>query len=392
MNTRWIEVFRAGKQTDSAGNTKDWTTEDLDTIVKTYNDQPADARHEAPVVLGHPETDKPAYGWVQQLKREGNILLAELKDLSDNFVEMVKNGMYKKRSISLYADMLLKHIGFLGAVPPAVKGLADPIFNHAGVSTTIEFEEEKIEFKEEKEDNTATQKFTIELSEEDTQIILNNIIGKLMNKENKLVTWLKSKFSEDEAATKVIEAVANYSEEDQIPAPTPESKTADFKESSEYKEMLVKQQESDAKIAKMQETARRKEWDNFTEGEIGKPMADGRLLPADKEAAVEYADALYTSQKVEFSDNGNLVKDTNGAKKFTAWLEAMTPKISFGTQAGKEGREEAVTPKSQFSGMTVDPARELQYNEAMALIATEAAKGNTITYEEAVDLVVLGGN
>lgn len=123
-----IEVFRAGTQTDSAGNTKEWTQEDLDTIVKKYNEQEETSKHEAPVVLGHPKTDSPAYGWVESLKREGDVLFAQLKDLKDEFVQWVRDGHYKKRSISLYNDMNLKHVGFLGGTPPAIKGLADPAF------------------------------------------------------------------------------------------------------------------------------------------------------------------------------------------------------------------------------------------------------------------------
>lgn len=378
MNTRWIEVFRAGKQTDSAGNTKDWTTEDLDTIVKTYNDQPAEARHEAPVVLGHPETDKPAYGWVQQLKREGNTLLAELKDLSDNFVEMVKNGMYKKRSISLYADMLLKHVGFLGAVPPAVKGLADPVFNHEGVSTTIEFEEEKIEFKEE----LTNFSIKLELTDE-VKNYLTNTEEKLMNQFNKLTTWLKDKFSEDESATKVIEAVANYSED--TPAPAPTIKSVDFKESDEYKQMLAKQQESDARIAKMQEDARRKDWDNFCDGIINTALTPtetkaAKLLPASVASVKIMANTLYSQFTAEFSETVK-IDETPAAKALSSFLEGLPDQKLFGTQAGKEGREDVVT-RSEFANANCDEADLAFFNKVKAV-----EKEKNISFTEALDIV-----
>jgi hypothetical protein len=119
----WQEIFKTGQQTDSSGVTRDWSESDLDNIVNKYNEQPADKRHEAPVVIGHPVVDSPAYGWVSRLKREGSALLAEFKQLALEFVEIVKEGRYKKVSMALYPDMLLRHVGFLGAVPPAVKGL-----------------------------------------------------------------------------------------------------------------------------------------------------------------------------------------------------------------------------------------------------------------------------
>ena len=123
-NRGWMPIFKTGTHTDSAGNEKTWTEAELDTIVQKYQPQ----AHEAPAVIGHPEHNSPAWGWVEGLKREGNILLARFQGLVPEFVEMVRKGLFKKRSISLYPDMTLRHVGFLGAMPPAVKGLPDVAF------------------------------------------------------------------------------------------------------------------------------------------------------------------------------------------------------------------------------------------------------------------------
>lgn len=136
MNGKWIEVFKAGRQTSSAGDTREWTEADLDRIVANYNGQ---ADHEAPVVVGHPEHNSPAFGWVESLKREGKVLYAKLKDVLPEFAEAVKQRTYRNRSISLYPDLTLRHIGFLGGMPPAVKGLADIAFRDKGEAITIEF-------------------------------------------------------------------------------------------------------------------------------------------------------------------------------------------------------------------------------------------------------------
>ncbi len=124
-----IEIFRAGTQTDSAGNTKEWSEADLETIRSSYDAK----KHEAPVTIGHPKDNAPAWGWVKSVTREGAHLFAEIGDLHDDFVEMLKKKLFKKRSISLYPDLSLRHIAFLGAQPPAVKGLADFSFSD-GVS------------------------------------------------------------------------------------------------------------------------------------------------------------------------------------------------------------------------------------------------------------------
>lgn len=115
---KWCEVFKAGTHTDSKGNKKTWTVKDLDEIVANFNDKNPDV----PLVIGHPRTDAPAYGWVKAVKREGDKLFAAYKDVAAEFAEWVKDGRYKTRSISL-KDNVLRHIGWLGGTPPAIKGL-----------------------------------------------------------------------------------------------------------------------------------------------------------------------------------------------------------------------------------------------------------------------------
>ena len=65
--------------------------------------------------------------------------MAKAKQVVPEFTEALKNGLYKKRSISLDKDGKLRHVGFLGAAAPAVKGLADIQFN-ADETDSIEFE------------------------------------------------------------------------------------------------------------------------------------------------------------------------------------------------------------------------------------------------------------
>ena len=117
----WIEVFKTGTHTDSAGNEKAYSLEDLNKMADMYNNQ---TDHIAPVVLGHPKTDDPAYGWGKKFKVVGEKLLAYVDQLSSDLIAAVKKGAYKKVSLAIYPNGLIRHIGFLGAVPPAVKGLA----------------------------------------------------------------------------------------------------------------------------------------------------------------------------------------------------------------------------------------------------------------------------
>lgn len=138
MLTDWIAIFKTGTHTDGAGQTRTWTEQDLDRIVAQFKP----AEHEPPVVIGHPSTDAPAFGWVADVKREGALLYARLKDLVPEFVDLLKAGRFKKRSIALYPDLTLRHVGFLGAMPPAVKGLPDAQFA-AGTFSEVSLQPEE---------------------------------------------------------------------------------------------------------------------------------------------------------------------------------------------------------------------------------------------------------
>ena len=129
----WIPVFQGGSQTDSAGRVHDGTAL-IDKAVSTFNA----ARHEPPVVIGHPKENGPAFGWVEGLKKQGDLLLAKFKQVEPSFADMVKRGLFKKRSAAFYPDGSLRHIGFLGAMPPAIKGLPDVAFAEAD-ALTFEF-------------------------------------------------------------------------------------------------------------------------------------------------------------------------------------------------------------------------------------------------------------
>ncbi|HSW38570.1 MAG TPA: hypothetical protein VLL97_03670 [Acidobacteriota bacterium] len=132
----WIPIFKGGKQTDSQGREHDGNAL-IDKAVSQFNA----ARHEPPVVIGHPAENAPAWGWVEGLKKQGDLLMAKIKQVHPDFAAMVASAQFKKRSAAFYPDGSLRHVGFLGAMPPAVKGLPDVAFAEfaEGDAATFEF-------------------------------------------------------------------------------------------------------------------------------------------------------------------------------------------------------------------------------------------------------------
>lgn len=123
FNGQWVEIAKVGKVADSLGVDRDLTPGWIQSVIANYAAGP----HEAPLVLGHPDSDSaPAHGWVQEIRLNGDVLEARFTDTNDEFEKAVERGEYKKRSASFYLNPPnLRHVGFLGAQPPAIKGLRD---------------------------------------------------------------------------------------------------------------------------------------------------------------------------------------------------------------------------------------------------------------------------
>lgn len=124
-----IEIFRAGTHIGMSGVPMTFSAAMLKECAASYDP----AHHEAPVVVGHPKTDAPAYGWISGLQVRGDRLVADVRDVDPAFAELVRQRRYSKVSSSFWAPrspgnptpgkLALRHVGFLGANPPAVKGL-----------------------------------------------------------------------------------------------------------------------------------------------------------------------------------------------------------------------------------------------------------------------------
>ena len=142
---KFFEIFKSGTRTDNNGRTVTITDADVAQAAAAYDPK----LHEAPLVIGHPKTDAPAYGWVGGLHADGGVLSADFAQMDDDFVGLVQSGRYKKVSASFYppdspsnpkpGSWYLRHVGFLGAQPPAVKGLS--AINFAEDDVYVEFSE-----------------------------------------------------------------------------------------------------------------------------------------------------------------------------------------------------------------------------------------------------------
>jgi len=131
---RRIEILRVGEFTSANAGLVKFSQDDLDQVVA--NHQPV------PLVVGHPKTNSPAYGWTKRVWREGDRLLAEADRVHPAFAKAVWESTYPNRSVKLSKGekgWKLEHIGFLGGVAPAVEGLEEVEFASSDSGVMVEF-------------------------------------------------------------------------------------------------------------------------------------------------------------------------------------------------------------------------------------------------------------
>ncbi|MBU1565576.1 MAG: hypothetical protein KJ630_08100 [Proteobacteria bacterium] len=113
----WTEIFKAGDY----GTKGSYTDADLDRMVANFN-----ASDQVPIVVGHPQTDSPAWGWLTEIKRAGSVLMAKVGELHKDFAQALAENKFRNRSVRIAKTATgpkLLHLGFLGAVLPQVEGL-----------------------------------------------------------------------------------------------------------------------------------------------------------------------------------------------------------------------------------------------------------------------------
>ncbi|HGT2882721.1 TPA: hypothetical protein ACM2WZ_005139 [Klebsiella variicola] len=141
-----LAVFAPGTHTAMDGRTITFTPENCIDLANSYDPSVS----EAPFVIGHPSLTAPAYGWAERLEFRDGIVYAAPRQVNPAFAEAFNAGSYKKRSLSIYqpdspgnpkpGHYYARHVGFLGAVPPGVKGLPDAQFAEAsGDNGPLEF-------------------------------------------------------------------------------------------------------------------------------------------------------------------------------------------------------------------------------------------------------------
>jgi len=351
-----LEIFKAGKHTTAAGQTLEFSEADLQATVAAYDP----AKHEAPLVVGHPSIDAPAYGWVKGLSFAEGSMTAEPDQVDPAFAEMVNAGRYKKISASFYTPdapnnpvpgiYSLRHVGFLGAQPPAVKGLKSASFAAS--------EEGVVEFGD----------WTDRVEAVLFRTLREWMIAKfgMDDADKALPGWdvdtIQTEAAKPDIETEIDSAFAEGSKQ------TKEDTTLLTPEQIAAKELELQQKEAafserETKLQKQEQNASHQAHLTFAEGLV----KEGKLLPALKVQAVamlDFASGLAADQVVEFGE-GEGKQTLALGESFKSFLSGQPKFIEFGETAKAEKEGDTVN-FSAAPGYTVDSAALEIHNKAVA--------------------------
>ena len=347
--TKTLHIFKPGRQTAMNGLTLEFSESDLAASAAAYDP----AKHEAPIVIGHPKHDDPAYGWVKSLATADDGLQAEPHQVDAAFAELVEAGRYKKISASFYLPdapnnpvpgvYYLRHVGFLGAQPPAVKGLKAAEFADA--------EEGVVEFGDWGMETNATlwrrmrewllAKFGQETAD---QVIPDWQIETIREAARQDDDAPRVAFADPENAPAGASPAKPTTEENHV---TPEQKAA-----LEAENAQLKQQLATAEADKQKQAAAKRHADNvaFAEQLIG----DGNLAPKHKDAVVAFLDFSEADASLEFGE-GDTKQPLAGA--FKSFLGELPKVVDFGEHATKDKTGKPAASSTVDFGENVDQGR-----------------------------------
>jgi hypothetical protein len=333
-----FELFKAGRHTSAAGASLEFTEDHLRAAVEAYDP----ALHEAPIVVGHPRDNAPAYGWVKALSYADGTITAEPIQVDAAFAEMVVAGRFKKRSASFYTPdapnnpkpgtYYLRHVGFLGAQPPAVKGLKDVSFSDA--------EEGVVEFADTQFVASLVARMMRNLREwiiADKGVeaadkvapdyLISDLEAQAREPANPAPAVMPA-FSEDDNMPTVQELQAQLAAKDtEIATLKANQKPADFAERESglaAREAAVAASEAKAARAAIEQR-------------IDAAIAAGRMLKAQRTHAVNFAASLADGEAVIDFGEGDQAKKVTQREAYLLQIENAPKAVEFGEHAAPEG-------------------------------------------------------
>lgn len=360
-----IHIFRPGRHTAMQGTTIDFGESDLIATANAYDP----ARHEAPLVIGHPAADAPAWGWVGSLTADAHGLFAAPRQLDASFAEMVRAGRFKKVSASFYTPdsphnpvpgvWYLRHVGFLGAAPPAVKGLAPVNFAEGDTDegcVSFDFAESPGLLRWLADLFRGLREYVVEKDGAETA-------------DRAIPSYAVSGLQEMAAASAAQAAEIPAFTESPIPSKehSMQKQETPPAENAEFAETKARADELERKVAWLTGMARKERARRV----VDKALADGRLTPAQSVGLADFMAGLDEEGTFDFAEDGGKTATMSPAAFMAAFLERLPRQVDF-SEAAPGGEDAPETSSADIA------QRALAYCEEMR------TRGVTVSITDAV--------
>lgn len=313
---KWYELFKSGNYPQGSV-----TNRNIDSMVRRFKGETAGV----PITIDHNKKG-PAYGWVNQLKRSGDKLIASFKDVPEAFSKVVKQGLFKNVSMESRdpdgKGERLRAVTFLGAQTPQIKDLE-----------TIEFSEDENvnytdynDFKEFKEENM-------------------DELEKLKKENAELKNQLESKskdFSEKESSLKkqVTDLQTSVAEQNQ-------------KAKEQEVHLFCEKQQQEGKIGGKEDFAREKQM----------------LMSMDDTKSLEFADTDGKTEKLtQFESYKNAIE--NRPKLFEEG-EVVTDKVKQQYDYSKDNESDPDSAKLFAEAKKLASEKDIRIAEACKIVSTK---------------------
>ena len=325
-----IEIFRPGRHIDDQGVAHNFSDADVSGMASSYNP----ALREAPLTVGHPKDNLPAYGWVKAVGRNADgVLTITPHNVEPQFAEMVAARRFPKRSASFYppaapnnptpGHWYLRHVAFLGAQPPAIAGLKDIQFSDGDSGGAVSFSEP-----------VSAQPSTTQEPDDMT---------------------LEEQLAKAKADLQAANAAKTQAEADAATA----------------KKAASDAQAQAASFAEQARADRKAGFVSFAEAQVGA----GKLLPKDKDMAVATLELLADAKPVEFAE-GDATRKVSPAQWLQSLIADGKPVVSFSEFAGARGQLTTGTAKGKTDAEIDTEAgnymrqHKVSYAEALTAVTT----------------------
>lgn len=366
-----LQIFKPGKHTDVKGLVIDFTEDMLRACAAAYDP----AKFEAPLVIGHPiKMDDPAYGWTKAVSYADGALVIDPDQVEPQFAEMVNAGRFKKISPSFYlpdspnnptpGQLYLRHVGFLGAAAPAVKGLKSASFAAS--------DEGVVEFAD-------VAPWRMRSIAQILRNIREYVIGKgTVEEADRVVPNYLIDDIESVPADSI--AVTAYSEHKPESNMTPEQIAAQKKIDDDRKELDRKSAEfaeRETKVKAAEEKTRREGIAAF----VTSLVKAGKVLPRDEAGLAAYMAGPNEAGVVEFGE-GDDKKSVAPDAFLRTFLEGLPKQVDYQEHSAADDETTGTVSFAAPPGYGVDPARLELHNKAVAY-----QDKHKTTYEAAVAAV-----